>query len=57
MTKQRTYPERCPFCNKDHEQSIWLNIICDCGAKYYFRDNIWLDRKTGNRTFGVCFHD
>ena len=53
----RTYPEKCPFCGKEHEQRAWLNIICNCGAKYYFRNNVWLNRKTGERKFGVMFHD
>lgn len=46
------YSEKCPFCGKEHEQRAWLNIICDCGAKYYLIWNVWIDRKTGERKFG-----
>lgn len=56
MNDTKTYHECCPFCGKHHEQRMWINIICDCGAKYYFRDNMWLDRNTGLRKFGVAFH-
>lgn len=38
----------CPVCGKFHEiKHPSLNIICDCGAKYYAKCEIWLDRKTG----------
>ena len=38
----------CPVCGKVHEiKHPLLNIICDCGAKYYGNCEIWLDRKTG----------
>ena len=38
----------CPVCGKVHEiKHPLLNIVCDCGAKYYGRCEIWLDRKTG----------
>ena len=47
-----TYRATCPFCGKEHEQRVWLNIICDCGAKYYgskFNNQTqgWLNRATG----------
>ena len=38
----------CPVCGKVREiKHPSLNIICDCGAKYYAKCEIWLDRKTG----------
>ena len=38
----------CPVCGKVHEiKHPLLNIVCDCGAKYYAKCEIWLDRKTG----------
>ena len=38
----------CPVCGKVHEiKHPLINIICDCGAKYYGNCEIWLDRKTG----------
>ena len=39
----------CPFCGGVHEFKPWLNIICHCGAKYYFMEKFWLHRKTGER--------
>ena len=47
------YIERCPFCGKQHNQRLYINIICDCGAKYYFHVNTWLDRKTGLKQQGT----
>lgn len=43
----------CPFCGVVHEFKPWLNIICTCGAKYYFMDKLWLDRKTGEIMFDL----
>ena len=38
----------CPVCGKVHEiKHPLLNIICDCGTRYYVKCEIWLDRKTG----------
>ena len=53
LRSEKTYQQFCPFCGKDHEQRMHINIICNCGAKYYFRDNTWLDRKTGCTKQGV----
>lgn len=47
MKEIKTYHERCPFCGKWHIQSMHLNIICPCGAKYYIHTGEWLDRKGG----------
>ena len=50
MTKMETKLDTvtCPVCGKVHEiKHPLLNIICDCGAKYYGKCEIWLDRKTG----------
>lgn len=49
----KTYKQFCPYCGKDHEQLMHINIICPCGAKYYFRENTWFDRKTGRQQRGV----
>jgi hypothetical protein len=57
METMDEYTEHCPFCGKDYEQRVHINIICNCGAKYYFHDNVWLDRKTGLREQGACFHN
>ena len=37
----------CPFCGKRHITLMYINIICDCGAKFYVRTCEWLNRKTG----------
>ena len=43
----------CPFCGREHSNyRPWINIICPCGAKYYFQWDFWLDRKTGERRDG-----
>ncbi len=39
------YVKTCPFCGKKHQQRLWVNIICPCGAKYYFTNGKWLQRK------------
>lgn len=48
-----TYKAKCPFCNTEHEQRLYLNTIChQCGAKFYamkINDHTpgWLNRATG----------
>ena len=38
----------CPFCHRVHERTNrHLNIICDCGGKYYASNGDWINRKTG----------
>lgn len=44
---QWMYRQTCPFCGKKHFQRMNINIICPCGAKYYFYNKEWLNRKTG----------
>ena len=39
------YKETCPFCGQTHFQRIRINIICPCGAKYYFHKREWLNRE------------
>ena len=46
------YKQFCPFCHKVHEQRLHINIICSCGAKYYFYCGEWLNRQTGERIRG-----
>ena len=46
--EKETYHERCPYCGKEHEQRLWLNIICNCGGKYYFTLKKWWDRRVGD---------
>lgn len=40
---------KCPFCGYDHEVKPHLNIICQCGGKYYIHTNEWWNRRTGER--------
>lgn len=49
MKGEWQYRKVCPFCGKKHYQRIFINIICPCGAKYYFRSREWLNRKDGER--------
>ena len=44
-----SYTKKCPFCNTETIQHEFLNIICQCGAKYYYADKLWLNRNTGER--------
>lgn len=38
----------CPFCGSYVERLFeQTNGFCKCGAKYYFMDKLWLNRKTG----------
>ena len=37
----------CPFCRKKNVSRKYINTICPCGAKYYFVQKKWLNRKTG----------
>ena len=46
---EETYRKTCPFCRREHEQALWLNIMCPCGAKYYYPQKTWLNRATGER--------
>ncbi len=43
------YKQVCPFCGKEHFRHLHINIICDCGAKYYFNTTDWLNRETGEK--------
>lgn len=42
----------CPFCGSICEGSMYINLLCECGAKYYCQSDIWLDRKTGKEVKG-----
>ena len=44
----------CPFCgNKVNRLYDICNGFCSCGAKYYVRDKMWLNRKTGERVYEI----
>ena len=39
------YQRKCPFCGEICEGTPLVNLICKCGAKYYYESDIWLERK------------
>lgn len=43
---------KCPFCGKIVERYSYCNGFCNCGAKYYPNDKVWLNRKTGETRKG-----
>ena len=50
-----SYKITCPFCTREHKQHLYINTICGCGAKFYYRDFIWLNRATGEKFYTL--HD
>ena len=44
MSKEK-HIKVCPFCGSICEGSMFINLICKCGAKYYCQSDIWFDRK------------
>ena len=46
------YKRKCPFCGEIGEATCFVNIICSCGAKYYYLSDIWKCRKTGKEVRG-----
>lgn len=51
------YKRKCPFCGKIGEATEFANIICECGAKYYYPSDIWKDRKTGKEVKGDLWNE
>ena len=45
--KRSKYKKVCPFCKAVGEAYKGNNIICACGAKYYWTGKVWLNRNTG----------
>ena len=41
------YKKECPFCHSICESTIGVNLFCNCNAKYYYWDKVWLNRNTG----------
>lgn len=53
--KSPTHHVVCPFCSTVHQRSsLYLNIICSCGGKYYPCNGEWINRKTGERVKGLA---
>jgi hypothetical protein len=48
-----SYKTICPFCKREHKQHLYINTICGCGAKFYYRDFIWLNRQTGEKIHAI----
>lgn len=51
------YQRKCPFCGEICEGTHLVNLICKCGAKYYYESDIWLDRKTGKEVKGDLWNE
>lgn len=47
--QKRRYRKICPFCKSVCENFKVSNLLCNCGAKYYYFDKVWLNRKTGDK--------
>ena len=41
--------EVCPFCGTHNTTNSVVNLLCECGSKFYIFDGFWLNRKTGVR--------
>ena len=42
----------CPFCGSKVKRPYdTTNGFCNCGAKYYAMDKLWLNRKTGETVY------
>ncbi len=52
QTKLNRYERKCPFCGEIGVATEFFNILCKCGAKYYYLSDIWKDRKTGKEVKG-----
>ena len=44
--KRIKYKKVCPFCKAVCENFIGANLFCNCNAKYYYFDKVWLNRNT-----------
>lgn len=43
----KKFINKCPFCDSLVERYEYSNGFCSCNAKYYFNDEIWFNRNTG----------
>ena len=51
MMERRRYKKTCPFCKAVCENFIGSNLFCNCNAKYYWVDRVWLNRNTGEEVW------
>lgn len=49
----RRIKHQCPFCGEWVEHYEICNGFCSCFAKYYSRDDVWLNRKTNETRKGT----
>ena len=54
---EERYKRICPFCHRLVEGTHLVNAFCECGAKYYYHSDIWLDRKTGKEVKGDLWNE
>ena len=47
ITERARYKKVCPFCKSVCENFKGSNLFCNCSAKYYYFDKVWLNRNTG----------
>ena len=47
IMERARYKKVCPFCKSVCENFKGSNLFCKCNAKYYYFDNVWLNRNTG----------
>lgn len=45
----------CPFCLKQCVANRHINVICECGAKYYINTHEFWDRKNGKIVRNIPF--
>ena len=45
------YKKVCPFCKSVCESFEGGNLFCNCSAKYYWEDKVWLNRNTGEEVW------
>ena len=51
MSERKRYKKVCPFCGATCENFEGSNLFCNCWAKYYWVDKVWLNRKTGEEVW------
>jgi hypothetical protein len=51
MSEREKYERVCPFCEAKCWNFVPCNLFCNCNAKYYYFDKVWLDRNTGKEVW------
>lgn len=55
--ENKRYKRQCAFCREICEGYVLVNLLCKCGAKYYYGADIWKDRKTGKEVKGELWNE